>query len=79
VDALIERRFDHVISLCGKAREVCPEFPERARGVHWSVPDPALAADTGQAGYPAFQRTAGEIDTRIRYLLAPLRRHEVQP
>lgn len=71
MDGLIERRFDHVISLCGKAREVCPEFPERPCRVHWSVPDPALAADTDQASHPAFQRTAGDIATRICYLLPP--------
>ena len=27
-----DRRFDYVISLCDRVREVCPEFPRRARG-----------------------------------------------
>lgn len=72
LDTVLKRRFDHVISLCDKAREVCPEFPERPRRAHWSVPDPGTAGDTDQATYPAFQRTAGDIDTRIRYLLPVL-------
>ncbi|MFF4795392.1 ArsR family transcriptional regulator [Streptomyces sp. NPDC001276] len=80
LDTLIKRRFDHVISLCDKAREACPEFPEHPRRIHWSVPDPAGGADTDQAGYLAFQRTAGDIDTRIRYLLPILAQtKEAQP
>jgi ArsR family transcriptional regulator, arsenate/arsenite/antimonite-responsive transcriptional repressor / arsenate reductase (thioredoxin) len=69
LDTLTSRRFDYVITLCDKVREVCPEFPAHPRRVHWSIPDPATA---GQANYAAFQHTAGEIDTRIRYLLPVL-------
>ncbi|WP_123968434.1 ArsR family transcriptional regulator [Streptomyces sp. TLI_185] len=80
LNTVIRHRFDHVISLCDKVREVCPEFPERPRRVHWSVPDPATAGDTDRAGYPAFQRTAADIDTRIRYLLPILAQtQEAQP
>jgi ArsR family transcriptional regulator, arsenate/arsenite/antimonite-responsive transcriptional repressor / arsenate reductase (thioredoxin) len=63
-----EQPFDRVISLCDRVREVCPEFPGRPETVHWSIPDPA--AD--EAGYPAFQQTADELETRIGFLLAAL-------
>jgi protein-tyrosine-phosphatase/DNA-binding transcriptional ArsR family regulator len=69
---LAGRRFDHVITLCDKAREVCPEFPHRPRQVHWSIPDPAAAGDSCPANYSAFQRTASDIDTRIRHMLPVL-------
>lgn len=72
LDALADRRFDHVITLCDKAREACPEFAHHPWRAHWSIPDPARAGDTDQTSYPAFQRTAGEIDTRIQHLLAVL-------
>jgi protein-tyrosine-phosphatase/DNA-binding transcriptional ArsR family regulator len=62
------RRFDAVITLCDRVREICPGFPGHPESVHWSIPDPAGAPD----GYPAFQRTAAELSTRIRYLLASL-------
>jgi protein-tyrosine-phosphatase/DNA-binding transcriptional ArsR family regulator len=72
LDTLASRRFDHVITLCDKAREACPEFPRHPRRVHWSIPDPATASGTDQAGYPAFQHTAADLDTRVRHLLPVL-------
>jgi protein-tyrosine-phosphatase len=72
LDALVGRRFDHVITLCDKARETCPEFPHHPRRIHWSIPDPATSGDTDRATYPAFQRTAADIDARIRHLLPVL-------
>ena len=60
--------FDWVISLCDRVREVCPEFPGQPETVHWSIPDPAAA----EAGYPAFQQTATELETRIGFLLTAL-------
>jgi protein-tyrosine-phosphatase len=62
-------RFDYVISLCDRVREVCPEFPGSPETIHWSVPDPALEGDSDDETYPAFQRTARELETRIRFLL----------
>jgi len=72
LDTLAGHMFDHVITLCDRAREDCPEFPYRPRRVHWSIPDPATADDNDDANYPAFQRTAADIDTRTRHLLPVL-------
>ena len=71
LDVFAGERFDWVISLCDKVREVCPEFPGGPEAVHWSLPNPA----TGEADdvtYPLFQQTAAELATRIEYLLAAL-------
>ena len=67
VDELRRERFDTVITLCDRVREVCPDFPAQPELVHWSVPDPALAGSTERASYPAFERTAAELETRIRF------------
>jgi protein-tyrosine-phosphatase len=72
LDALPGRRFDRVITVCDKARGVRQEVPRYPRRVHRSVPEPATAGDTDQASHPAFQRTATDIDTRIRHLLPVL-------
>ena len=70
--AAFRRRFDHVITLCDKARETTPEFPHHPQRTHWSIPDPTTDGGTEQARYAAFERTLVDIDTRIRHLLPAL-------
>ncbi len=65
-------RFDHVITLCDKVREVCPEFPGHPGCIHWSIPDPAASGDDDGATLPAFRDTAAEVERRMAYLLAGL-------
>jgi protein-tyrosine-phosphatase len=66
-----KHRFDRVITLCDKVREVCPEFPGSPLTAHWSMPDPAAAGD-GETLYDAFRRTADEIEERTALLLSDL-------
>ncbi len=66
VDEFTGRRLDHVISLCDRVREVCPDFPGPPTVAHWSIADPA------DEGWPAFVRTAQELETRVRFLLSVL-------
>lgn len=68
----IRSHFDHVITLCDKVREVCPDLPHDPELAHWSLADPALAGDSDEATYPAFERTAEELEARIGFLLAEL-------
>jgi ArsR family transcriptional regulator, arsenate/arsenite/antimonite-responsive transcriptional repressor / arsenate reductase (thioredoxin) len=78
VNTVTGRRFDYVISLCDRVREVDLQFVDRPRLIHWSIPDPAVAGDTDQQSYPAFRNAAAEIDTRIRHLL-PVLAHTGNP
>nr|SBO95565.1 Arsenate reductase [Nonomuraea gerenzanensis] len=71
LDTVAGRRFDYVISLCDRVREVFPGFPGQPHRLHWSVPDPASADAAGLLS------VAAEIDTRIRYLLPVLTTQEV--
>ena len=59
--------FDRVITLCDKVREICPEFPAAPVTAHWSIADPATAAEHG-----AFDRVAEELETRVDLLIAEL-------
>jgi ArsR family transcriptional regulator, arsenate/arsenite/antimonite-responsive transcriptional repressor / arsenate reductase (thioredoxin) len=71
LDAVAGQRFDHVITVCDKVREVCPEFPHHPRRRHWSIPEPG-----------SFSETAAELDTRVRHLLPELvapQEKEVRP
>jgi protein-tyrosine-phosphatase/DNA-binding transcriptional ArsR family regulator len=69
LDEFVSQRFDRVVTLCDRVREVCPEFPSHPELVHWSVPDPAQAGSTNRASFPAFERTAVELETRIGFLI----------
>jgi protein-tyrosine-phosphatase len=73
LDRFRRTRFDRVITLCDKVREICPEFPGAGVRVHWSIADPAAAGDDETTSYPAFEETADEIEERVALLLAELR------
>ncbi len=66
-------RFDRVITLCDKVREVCPDFPGAPVAAHWSIADPTSAGDSDEATYAAFQDVTDEIEDRVDLLLADLR------
>lgn len=70
----VEQRLDHVISLCDRVRERCPDFPGPPAVAHWSMPDPAAEAAADEDSYPAFVRTADELDTRLQFLLHAIER-----
>ena len=70
---LAERRFDHVISLCDRVREVCPEFPGAPELIHWSIPDPAREPGDDEQTLPAFERTAAELESRLGFLIQAIK------
>jgi protein-tyrosine-phosphatase/DNA-binding transcriptional ArsR family regulator len=65
-------RFDYVISLCDRVREVCPEFPGGPELIHWSVPDPARGSGSDEETLRAFEDTATELGARIGFLIAAI-------
>lgn len=72
LDRFRQRGFDRVITLCDKVREICPEFPAASSNAHWSMADPAAEGATDEESYPAFVRTADELETRIPFLIGEL-------
>jgi protein-tyrosine-phosphatase/DNA-binding transcriptional ArsR family regulator len=78
LDELAGERFDWVISLCDKVREVCPEFPGHPEVAHWSLPNP-VTGEADAVTYPLFQTTAAELATRIDFLLALLADRSATP
>ncbi len=68
LDTLRRRRFDCVITLCDRVREVCPEFPAGPQMIHWSIADPAAEPGSDAETYAAFERTTAELETRIHFL-----------
>jgi arsenate reductase len=48
MDMYINQPFDWVITLCGHANEVCPNWPGMGKRVHWPIPDPFSARGSGE-------------------------------
>jgi arsenate reductase len=70
LDALLDRPWDYVITVCDSANERCPLFPVSTTRIHWSFDDPSQATgDEGQR-LATFRRVRDEIQTRLRDWLA---------
>lgn len=69
----IGQRFDYVVSVCDRVREVCPVLPGDPEQIHWSIPDPAAVEGNLRTRERAFANTANELTFRIQFLLLVIR------
>jgi arsenate reductase len=67
--------FDYVITVCDKAREICPTFPGSSRQIHWGFADPVAIVDEHERT-AAFTEIAHRLKSRISHLLASLSQPE---
>lgn len=65
-------KVDHVVTLCGDARDRCPIFPNARAKEHWSIEDPIGAARSPEA-LGVFRRVRDEIRSRIEELVELLK------
>lgn len=71
VHEIAEKPFDYVITVCDKAREICPTFPGSGTPIHWGFPDPVAIEDEAERRV-VFDRTARQLKSRIEYFLSTL-------
>ncbi|MEO8393212.1 MAG: ArsR family transcriptional regulator [Chloroflexota bacterium] len=62
------RAFDYVITVCDRAREVCPTFPGDGAQLHWGFADPTTIS-AAKERRRAFEAIAQQLRARIGYLL----------
>lgn len=60
---------DLVITLCGNADQVCPEFPKKTQRLHWPIPDPYQVARPGEDIVEAFRTARDQIIHKIDGLI----------
>jgi thioredoxin type arsenate reductase len=65
VDALCDRPWDYVITVCDRANERCPLFPGQTVRLHWSFEDPSQARGTEDQRLDAFRRVRDQIHARL--------------
>ncbi len=71
--------FDAIVTVCDRAVESCPPWPDDPELVHWSFPDPASVQETEAEQLRAFEQTSQQLATRIRLLLPLLERKKSSP
>jgi thioredoxin type arsenate reductase len=62
----VGQRFDFVITVCDRARDACPTFPDDPVKIHWTFADPAAAEGTEAERTEVFRRTRDAIQHRVR-------------
>jgi arsenate reductase len=65
MDEYVRQTFDYVITVCDRAAEQCPIFPNDPRRIHWSFADPAAVEGTDDEKLAAFRRTLKEMGVRL--------------
>jgi len=68
LDRFIDQSFDYVITVCDKAREVCPYFPGGGTRIHHSFEDPAEASGSEEEILNIFRKVRDEIKSWSREL-----------
>lgn len=69
LDAVQEWSWDMIITLCDRALENCPRFPNRPVTAHWGIPDPSFIRDATRRA-AAFHDTVALLVWRIDLMLA---------
>jgi arsenate reductase len=66
----LDTQFDHVITLCGRARHYCPGFPYDNETLRWTCEDPAAAQGDETARYATFRGARDKPRNQIEHWLA---------
>lgn len=66
-------RFDHVITVCDRAKEACPIFPGASSMHHWNFDDPAAARGSDEERLAVFRRVRDEIAGQVRRFVSEAR------
>lgn len=62
-----QQHFDYVITVCDRAREICPVFPG-GQQLHWGFSDPTVIADARERQL-TFAQIARQLQSRLFYFL----------
>lgn len=70
--------FDHVITVCDEARQVCPVFPGRHVSHHWGLEDPADAVGTDEERMAVYRATFTLVQERVEAFIPTALDHRVR-
>ncbi|HSE59805.1 MAG TPA: arsenate reductase ArsC [Nitrospiraceae bacterium] len=65
LDEYVGQQFDHVITVCDRAKQTCPLFHGALHTHHWSFEDPAAAQGTHAKRLDAFRTIRDQIRLHV--------------
>jgi len=65
MNEFLDQHIETVITVCGKADQVCPTYPGQVNRLHWPFDDPAHATGTEEEQMIVFRRVRNEIRAKF--------------
>lgn len=79
MEQFLNEPWDYIITVCDRAAETCPAFPDDPEKIHWSFEDPAQITDV-ESQRRAFESIATGLAARLRiWMVLPEIRRRLEP
>ncbi len=65
MNEFLDQKIETVITVCGKADQVCPIYPGQVNRFHWPFDDPAHATGSEEEQMAVFRRVRDEIKAKF--------------
>ena len=69
VNDYLEQNIEIIITVCEKANQVCPNFPNGRTRIHWNIEDPFHSWESGERDLAPYRIARNEIKKKIDNLL----------
>lgn len=69
VNDYLEQNIEIIITVCEKANQVCPNFPNGRTRIHWNIEDPFHSWESEERDLAPYRITRNEIKKKIDNLL----------
>jgi len=69
VNNYLEQNIEIIITVCEKANQVCPNFPNGRTRIHWNIKDPFHSWESEERDLAPYRITRNEIKKKIDNLL----------
>ena len=74
LNEMLDKEFDFIITVCDKANQTCPVFPNKANQIHIAFDDPSSIQGSDEQRLLVFRRVRDEIKEWISEFLAELQK-----
>ena len=69
INNYLEKNIEIIITVCEKANQVCPNFPNGRTRIHWNIKDPFHSWDSEERDLAPYRIARNEIKKKINNLL----------